>query len=62
MDAGARLDRIAALPVYRAVQRMGEEIGESDLARFDQLAATLESEFAALLARHESRDATAAAG
>jgi hypothetical protein len=37
----------------RRLARMGEEIGDGELARFDELAATVEREFAALAAPAE---------
>lgn len=46
---GATPDTLAALPVMRALQRMGEDIGDTELPRFAELAARLEREFAPLL-------------
>ncbi len=46
---GTPPDALAALPVMRALQRMGEDIGNEDLPRFGELAARLEREFAPLL-------------
>mgnify|MGYP000638521334 CR=1 FL=1 len=46
---GATPDTLAALPVMRALQRMGEDIGDAELPRFAELAARLEREFAPLL-------------
>ena len=45
---GVGLARIAELPIRRRLQRMGEEIGEPDLARFDLLKSELEQAFARL--------------
>ncbi len=45
---GARPVEIAALPVHRSLQRMGEDIGEGEIARFAELWSQLEREFAAL--------------
>ncbi len=45
---GARPEEIAALPVHRRVQRMGEEIGEDRIGRFAELWPVLEREFANL--------------
>jgi V/A-type H+-transporting ATPase subunit A len=45
---GVPLERIAALGVLRALQRMGEEIGEDALAQFDALRERVEREFHAL--------------
>lgn len=50
MSAGATLASIAALPCLRPLTRMGEEIGEDDLARFATLQARLEQDFATLKA------------
>ncbi len=47
---GMSPEQIAALPVMRSLQRMGEEIGEDELARFADLWPQLEREFAAPLA------------
>lgn len=43
---GARPEAIAALPVLRRLQRMGEDIGEAELARFGELWPQLERELA----------------
>jgi V/A-type H+-transporting ATPase subunit A len=45
---GIAPDRIARLDSLRPLQRMGEEIGDDALERFDVLAASLDREFAAL--------------
>ncbi len=45
---GARPEQVAALPVHRRLQRMGEEIGEDAIGRFAELWPQLEREFAAL--------------
>ena len=45
---GVAPERIAALPVLRPLQRMGEEIPEGRLERFAELEARLEAEFHAL--------------
>jgi V/A-type H+-transporting ATPase subunit A len=45
---GVAPERIAALPVHRRLQRMGEEIGEERRAEFAALWPQLEREFAAL--------------
>ncbi|MBF0626627.1 MAG: V-type ATP synthase subunit A [Magnetococcales bacterium] len=47
---GSALERIVALPVLRRLQRMGEEIGDEELERFDALDALLESDFGTLAA------------
>jgi V/A-type H+/Na+-transporting ATPase subunit A len=46
--AGVSIARIADLPVRRRLVRMGEEIGEQDLARFARLREELEQAFALL--------------
>jgi V/A-type H+-transporting ATPase subunit A len=45
---GAPPDDIAALPILRVLQRMGEEIGEEQVDRIRPLWRQLENEFAAL--------------
>ena len=45
---GVPLERIASLGSLRALQRMGEEIGEGDLPRFADLQARIENELASL--------------
>ncbi|HVO88199.1 MAG TPA: V-type ATP synthase subunit A [Casimicrobiaceae bacterium] len=46
--AGVHPDRMAQMHCVRQLQRMGEEVRDAELARFDELAAQVESEFAAL--------------
>ena len=41
VEEGVAVDRIAALPVLRRLQRMGETLGEEDLEAFDRLEETL---------------------
>jgi V/A-type H+-transporting ATPase subunit A len=53
LAAGATPERIARLPSMRRLARMGEEIGDGELSRFDELAATVERDFAALAAPAE---------
>lgn len=48
LERGAAPQTIADLPVLRRLQRMGEEIGQDNLAAFDALRATLESAMADL--------------
>ena len=48
---GVAVDRIAALPVMRRLQRMGEELGEEDLPAFDQLEEKLVTALAELGAK-----------
>jgi V/A-type H+-transporting ATPase subunit A len=45
---GVHPERIARMACMRPLQRMGEEIRDDELARFDALTATIEREFAAL--------------
>ncbi|MEA2094538.1 MAG: ATPase, partial [Pseudomonadota bacterium] len=39
-----RVEDISALPVMRRLRRMGEEIGEDDLGKFDELRLELDEE------------------
>jgi V/A-type H+-transporting ATPase subunit A len=48
LAAGVETERFAALPCLRALQRMGEEIGDAELPRLAELEARLEREFAAM--------------
>ena len=48
--AGATPEAFAALPCLRALQRMGEDIGDEQLPRFAELEARLEREFAQITA------------
>lgn len=48
LAAGASPQAIADLPVLRRLQRMGEEIGEDDMAGFEALRTTLDSAMAQL--------------
>ena len=57
LERGARPEQIAALPVHRQLQRMGEEIGEDDIARLGELWPQLERELAALAAAPAATDA-----
>ena len=56
--AGIHPDRIARLGCVRALQRMGEEIPDSELSRFDALEAAMEREFTELSEAHEASHAT----
>jgi V/A-type H+-transporting ATPase subunit A len=49
-EAGASPESIFALEALRPLQRMGEDIGDDDLARFAQLEARIEAAFEALAA------------
>lgn len=48
LAGGATPEQLAALPGLRALQRMGEEIGDGELPRLAALQAQLEGEFAAI--------------
>jgi len=48
MQEGASPEQIAALPILRALQRLGEEIAEEEIDRIRDLLRQLESEFADL--------------
>jgi V/A-type H+/Na+-transporting ATPase subunit A len=50
-------DRIASMACVRALQRMGEEIGDDDLAQFPALEAAMEREFGLLNTGHEESHA-----
>jgi V/A-type H+-transporting ATPase subunit A len=55
--AGVRPERIARLGCLRPLQRMGEEIRDSELPRFTELQAAMESEFAQMTQESEGSDA-----
>lgn len=57
LAAGATPEAIAAVPCMRALQRMGEEIGDAELPKFTELQARLERDFAQLTTPEEARDA-----
>jgi V/A-type H+-transporting ATPase subunit A len=48
IELGITLEAISALAVMRRLMRMGEEIGEDDLDKFDQLRAELDHSFTRL--------------
>jgi V/A-type H+-transporting ATPase subunit A len=48
LAAGAEPERIATIDCMRALQRMGEDIGDDELPRFGELEARLERDFAAI--------------
>ena len=56
--AGVHPERLAHLPSLRPLQRMGEEIPDTELARFAALEANLDREFAELIHASEAGDAT----
>jgi V/A-type H+-transporting ATPase subunit A len=45
LEQGVPLERIAALPVYRRLMRVGEEIAEGDAAKFDQVRRLVDEAF-----------------
>jgi V/A-type H+-transporting ATPase subunit A len=57
VDAGVHPDDLRALPSLRALVRMGEEIGDDELARFHDLEARLDRELAAVVHAKEGSDA-----
>jgi V/A-type H+-transporting ATPase subunit A len=56
--AGVHPDRLAALPSLRPLQRMGEDIPDAELARFETLEADLDRDFAQVMHTDEAGDAT----
>ncbi len=56
--AGVHPDRLAELPSLRPLQRMGEDIPDAELARFETLEANLDRDFAEVMRTHEADDAT----
>jgi len=52
--AGVHPEGIAAMSCVRRLQRMGDEVGDSELPRFDELHAEVEREFVALRDHAES--------
>ncbi|HET7528004.1 MAG TPA: hypothetical protein VFK10_18835, partial [Burkholderiaceae bacterium] len=48
LDAGVEPEQVGALACLRALQRMGEDIGDSELPRLAELQARIEREFADL--------------
>ncbi|MBF0178519.1 MAG: V-type ATP synthase subunit A [Magnetococcales bacterium] len=48
VGSGVAVERIAALPILRRLQRMGEDIAEEEYERFDALEQMLEADFGAL--------------
>ena len=55
--AGVHPDAIARLPCRRQLQRMGEDIGNTELGRFAELQSIVEREFAGLAPEQEGSDA-----
>jgi V/A-type H+-transporting ATPase subunit A len=58
--AGVRPDRMGRMKCLRPLARMGEEIGDGELARLAEIEAAMEREFAELI--HESETSDAAHG
>ena len=56
--SGVGPDTIASLSCVRSLQRMGEEIGDNERARFQELEAAMEREFGELVDASERSDAT----
>jgi len=54
--AHIRVEDIAALPIMRRLRRMGEEIGENELEKFEELRQVLDDE-CSQLSRGATRDA-----
>ena len=52
LAAGVAPDRLSGLEVYRRLQRMGEEIPDAELVRFEELDARMEDAFARLQTEH----------
>ncbi|PLX36250.1 MAG: ATPase [Hyphomicrobiales bacterium] len=48
LGRGAKPEEIAALPIYRRLQRMGEDIGEDEIDRFDALWSDMERQLGEL--------------
>jgi V/A-type H+-transporting ATPase subunit A len=48
LERGITPQEIGDLPVLRRLQRMGEEIGEDELEKFDDLEASLDAAMAGL--------------
>jgi V/A-type H+-transporting ATPase subunit A len=57
LAAGAEPERLAALPCLRALQRMGEEIGDDELPRLAELEVRMEGDFATITPVTEPGDA-----
>ena len=57
LAAGIEPERIGALQCLRALQRMGEDIGDNELGRLAELEARVEREFAQLAPAREASDA-----
>jgi V/A-type H+-transporting ATPase subunit A len=49
VDAGISIETISSLPIMRRLMRMGEEIGEADLDKFEDLHVELDAVFATLM-------------
>lgn len=60
--AGVAPERLTRLACLRPLARMGEEIGDDEVQKFDAVAASLEAEFQALIPAPETRDEATPAG
>src|SRR5664279_3714357 len=58
VNAGVHPELLGHLPSLRPLQRMGEEISDTELARFAALEANLDREFAELIHANEAGNAT----
>jgi hypothetical protein len=58
LHAGIAPDRIAAMQIVRPLQRMGEEIAETELDKFAALEARMEAEFRSLAPVKEEESAS----
>ena len=58
LHAGIAPDRIAAMQILRPLQRMGEEVAETELDKFAALEARMEAEFRALAPVREEESAS----
>ncbi len=54
---GVPVDRVSGLPLMRRLRRMGQEIGEEELDRFDELTRQIEDEFDRLNQEKDAQDA-----
>ena len=52
VERGIGMTTVAGLPVMRRLRRMGEEIGDDQLERFERLRQTLEADFTAMIEEH----------
>ncbi|MBF0357256.1 MAG: ATPase, partial [Magnetococcales bacterium] len=57
VEAGVEVDQITALPELRRLKRMGEEIGEEEIERFDTMQTALTTAFNGLKSKPDEGDA-----